>query len=1018
MSDIISSLSANRRAQTTEASNIAAAKALGGSGVAQFTVDNAVKQGGSFVGGAKTVEMNTMWQSGEMMDTGHELDVSTASKSAMLAMKTTSGSLAYTRTARLEVNANGQLYSPTHGGAMIMGRALGSDGVIPNDMSNLDALSTIVVPQQLSAAEATKNIALRMNLAATQTKIHGAGQVAKFIASGGNGGTRTDQVILAGGMGDSSAAMNQGDRLVMTATNGETHTFEFGGITTSRQIKPDLAHNVLGATTPSAPFSTLPAGHVGTITVRVGGPTAAEHTIAYNTAATGIDGQFKSLATLQKALVKLGLNVHENDSRLHIASDYRHAPADITFGHTGAVNFAQELGLHNVSATTPDRTYKFSTMDQLQRAVAAASGLDAKLEGAGVDFFADIASNGLNMHVETAETQISHVASKGNGTVAGMETITVTHAAHGLSTGDYIRVMNDGASLGSNVYRVVVHSNDQFSLHTTANGQAVTRAGAAAALLPFAGANYLPGGGGGALESIKWQKVGGTTQTTLAVTANTLADNGATIDFDLPAGHGIVTNDIIFVSGIGGYHNVAGGGAGLQQQVPDGYYAATVAGQTVTITPVASAAGVADATYLAADNRAITVTKVSGAPVAANNVAGVAVPNMRTTGAVHIANGTKTVRIYSPTAMGMQQNGHFKFQNLAGNGPVDLGNGAGECTVSANNAYEVTAVGNDGNGYYFEFEADGNETGAVVNGHGIEQLGAEYYIDTYSRVASELTLSDKQEDFNATYDPTSALLSLSRRAMDHGAGIKTEVISVVDSEGVQHSLGVTMAKLEENVWAVEVHGMADSRGGFDFVTSKADGQLASGKLIFDTDGKLKTVEGVENIPAIAWNNKSTDSVIKIDWGKFDPNAKDTMNITTQQGKTTEVHTADSDGVVQSRVTKVTVGADGMITVHYANSRTLNVAVLAAAHFKNVNGLAKAGDGMFVTTMESGTPNIGNFGEDNSFGELNSKGLLGSNVEEMEAMLNIQSLTQHLNALSGANAKTMRAEEKAMDRLTQ
>lgn len=88
----------------------------------------------------------------------------------------------------------------------------------------------------------------------------------------------------------------------------------------------------------------------------------------------------------------------------------------------------------------------------------------------------------------------------------------------------------------------------------------------------------------------------------------------------------------------------------------------------------------------------------------------------------------------------------------------------------------------------------------------------------------------------------------------------------------------------------------------------------------------------------------------------------TVNVNLQKltgfNKTTDALAVTKDGNEPGDLIGVAIGPDGKITGRYSNGRTKTLAQVVLAQFRNAAGLEKQGNNLFVSTTNSGDPNIG------------------------------------------------------------
>jgi flagellar hook protein FlgE len=103
----------------------------------------------------------------------------------------------------------------------------------------------------------------------------------------------------------------------------------------------------------------------------------------------------------------------------------------------------------------------------------------------------------------------------------------------------------------------------------------------------------------------------------------------------------------------------------------------------------------------------------------------------------------------------------------------------------------------------------------------------------------------------------------------------------------------------------------------------------------------------------------------------------------------------------------------MVEGLYSNGRARSVGQLQVAAFRAPQGLARAGNGLWVATTESGGAALGNPGTGGR-GTLSAGAVEASNVDVGEEMV---SMIQHQRAFS-ANSKVISAADDLLSQLMQ
>jgi flagellar hook protein FlgE len=86
-----------------------------------------------------------------------------------------------------------------------------------------------------------------------------------------------------------------------------------------------------------------------------------------------------------------------------------------------------------------------------------------------------------------------------------------------------------------------------------------------------------------------------------------------------------------------------------------------------------------------------------------------------------------------------------------------------------------------------------------------------------------------------------------------------------------------------------------------------------------------------------------------------------------------------DGSSGAELSSVSFGTDGSVTAQYTNGDSKMIAKIALANVTNPEGMMKAADNLFQTTLTSGDPVFGQAGTE-VFGTVAPGALEGSNVD--------------------------------------
>lgn len=213
-------------------------------------------------------------------------------------------------------------------------------------------------------------------------------------------------------------------------------------------------------------------------------------------------------------------------------------------------------------------------------------------------------------------------------------------------------------------------------------------------------------------------------------------------------------------------------------------------------------------------------------------------------------------------------------------------------------------------------------------------------------------------------------------------------VNVYDSQGRSHVVNIAVAKdANANTWNYEI--FFDDTSVVDG-TAHPDGLIASGELLFNTDGSIDLSGGSTmndaggtalTFPgdAIAITYDSTD--VSVDAGSI------TFDFGDDGAKTGFVQSATSsarlsysvDGAAFGNINGVSVGENGIVTALFDNGLTLSVYKLPVAVFQNPDGLTRRQGNSYGSSDLSGDVNLQDAG-DSGAGSISPNSLEQSTVD--------------------------------------
>ncbi len=199
----------------------------------------------------------------------------------------------------------------------------------------------------------------------------------------------------------------------------------------------------------------------------------------------------------------------------------------------------------------------------------------------------------------------------------------------------------------------------------------------------------------------------------------------------------------------------------------------------------------------------------------------------------------------------------------------------------------------------------------------------------------------------------------------------------------------------------------DVAGGVDTTMATGLSQAPkSARMTFDASGKMVTPTDPAVIKTVSLGSPvgGTPGTGEPGAGIISNGADGTQQFELKLGTVTqyaspfEVSKLTQDGSTVGRLTKVEIGADGIVSATYSNATTVKVAMVAMAKFANSQGLTQVGDTSWRQSLLSGdalpgTPNSG------TFGSIKSSALEQSNVDLTTELVDLITAQRNFQANS-------------------
>lgn len=238
-------------------------------------------------------------------------------------------------------------------------------------------------------------------------------------------------------------------------------------------------------------------------------------------------------------------------------------------------------------------------------------------------------------------------------------------------------------------------------------------------------------------------------------------------------------------------------------------------------------------------------------------------------------------------------------------------------------------------------------------------------------------------------------------------------LTVYDELGGAHIMAVYMRKEASNDWSVfaSIDGTQVDIGPAPVATTTAPAQSTSASLQYGVDGFLTTPNS-GNLTVDMSRFVTASGVPFSSTGAAPNQFTFDMSKTTQYGSSFVVQNLGQDGYESSPFAGFDVGADGMLTISYANGQLVNHAQIGLYRFPNPEGLQPVGSNGWLATNSSG-PELVSLSADTAFGIIQSGALEDSNIDltaELVAMISAQRVYQ-------ANSQTIKTQDSIFQTIT-
>jgi flagellar hook protein FlgE len=195
---------------------------------------------------------------------------------------------------------------------------------------------------------------------------------------------------------------------------------------------------------------------------------------------------------------------------------------------------------------------------------------------------------------------------------------------------------------------------------------------------------------------------------------------------------------------------------------------------------------------------------------------------------------------------------------------------------------------------------------------------------------------------------------------------------VFDSIGTAFDLTVRMTKTGTGTWSAAITATAPDGTVNDITPTPAP------TLTFDTSGALTSADTISLTGVTLGTGTPQDITLSLGSAQHG---------FTQFDQATSLDMPVRDGSSGAELSGVNFGTDGSVTAQYTNGDSRVIARIALASVTNPEGLMRASDNLYSTTLTSGDPILGLAGDDR-LGTISPGSLEGSNVDLASEFTNL------------------------------
>ena len=311
-----------------------------------------------------------------------------------------------------------------------------------------------------------------------------------------------------------------------------------------------------------------------------------------------------------------------------------------------------------------------------------------------------------------------------------------------------------------------------------------------------------------------------------------------------------------------------------------------------------------------------------------------------------------------PTDVALSGDGFFVVAGSVGGVTGDFYTRAGQTSLSSNG----TLVNPDGLAFQgYQANPDGTFSSAV----------GPIQVSTAALPPKETSTLDVTANLDSTSTPPTGAWNAQNPSTTSNFSTSMQVY---DSLGTAHTVNVYMQNTGPNAWTYHVLANgSEVQGG----TAGQNSEIATGTLTFSSTGALAT-STLTTGGTVTFDGAAAQK-LAFNFGTPTASGGTGLSGSTQFGSPSNISAQSQDGYTSGALSSVQIDSSGVVSGVYSNGQTIAVGQMAIAKFQSNNGLAQAGQNVWVATSTSGVAALGNAGVGGR-GSLATGSLENSNVD--------------------------------------